>query len=300
MPESREQLPSGYVSLEEAARWAGRSVRTVQRWIEEGRVETIPHPADRRRRLVSTAGIERMSLHPYEGPQDLTEERERRITVEREAIMNAAKGVTRYVAIASAALGHPRPELTIEELSGSQFVQDLQLLFNAVNGDAFVPPEDLWQALDRMLATLNTDLLSDRIYVPDDFWKKSLVGRHLARARLLLFRPQTLVSLNEIVEHVGLPRNRVENILRALRAMRIYDPDDERWLYEDSNILAVHVWNRSYPDEPSAHHDTPDAMPEARLGQDIAATVLSPVENRIRLKAARHKYHWDHFRDTRH
>jgi hypothetical protein len=300
MPESPEQLPSGYMPLEDAARWAGRSVRTVQRWIEEGRVETIPHPLDRRRRLVSKAGIERVRLHPFEGPHDLTEERERRTTVEREAIMNTAKGVNRYVTIASAALGHPRHTLTAEELSRSPFVQDLQVLFNAVNGDADVPPEDLSWALDRVLTTLHTDLPRDRIDVPDEFWKNSLVGRHLARARLLLLRARTLVSLNEIVEHVGLPRNRVENILRALRATRIYDPDDERWLYEDSTILAVRHWNRSYPDEPIAQPDTPKATLEAQLGQDIGATGLSPVENRIRLKAVRHKYHWEHFRDTRH
>ena len=299
MTDSTKTIPSGFLPLKEAAKRAGRSVRSVQRWIEEGRVESIQHPADRRQRLVSLAGLEKMH-EQAEAALDLDEERRRQVAIERAAIMEVAKGVSRYVATASGELGDRWREPTDDELSHSRFVRDLQSLFAAVNGEIQDPPAILGPALERVLTALHINPLTGRIQVPDDFWGGSLVGRYLARARLLFFRSETLIGLNDIAERLALPRTRVENLLKVRRADRIYDPDDERWLYKSDEIMAVHYLNTTYRSKRFAGLELPGSAESERPDAAWPALPLLPMENRTRFRAVRRSYQQKHFPNAQH
>jgi hypothetical protein len=299
MRDPAEAIPEGFLPLKDAANRVGRSVRTVQRWIEEGRVEAMQHPVDRRKRLVSVSGLDVVREHA-EATLDLAGDRRRRIAVERSEIMDIARGVARRVATASEELGSPWREPSDDELSGSRFVHDLQDLFAAVNGENQDPPSVLAPALERVLGVLYSNLRTGRIDVPDDFWSSSLVGRHLARARLLFFPSQSLISLNEIVEKLKMPRNRVENILRALMASRMYDPDDERWLYQSDYIIAVRYWNASSRSRRLLIDEGPDLADSEGSDLNGLVTTVLPIESRTRFKAARRRYLARHYLHAQH
>lgn len=284
--------PAGYLPLREAARRAGRSVRTVQRWVEEGRVETIPHPADRRRRLVAIVSldhaVQRAAKSAVE-PVAMQTEHE----VDRAAVLAALRGLAKQAGLSAAGIGimlraHELPD---EELLDSPFADRLQLLVGAVRGTRIEPPEVVQQALADVLLTLYSDPITRRIEVPDGFWIGTLIGRHVARAQLLLRPTAALVSLNEIVVSVGLPRSRVENMLQAIGVERLWDPDDERWLYPRHVITSVRSWDAGLS-PPSEESDELREEPQASQGRtDPAAEEFPPTENRRELRAVRDAYH---------
>ncbi len=51
-------MPRGYIGLEQAAQWVGRSPRTIQRWVQSGSVDSRRDPHDQRRLLVSLTDVE--------------------------------------------------------------------------------------------------------------------------------------------------------------------------------------------------------------------------------------------------
>ena len=107
------------------------------------------------------------------------------------------------------------------------------------------------------------------------------------------------MSLNEIVATVGIPRARVENILQATRAERLYDPDESRWLYPRDAIAAVQSWE-SDPNSASRENAATDEEPQTSQARtDPAPLEFPPTENRRELRAVRDAYHGRHVRLAR-
>jgi hypothetical protein len=289
--------PVGFVSLAEAAKRAGCSVRTVLRWVEQGLVETASHPTNRRRRLVSLADLEHMTRHRT-NPEEEAAAREAREAADRAAIVTTVRGVYQQAALAGEGIGFRLHELTDEQLAASPVAYRLSLLVGAVRGDASKPPEDLQDALDEVLQALYFDPVTLRTDVPDAFWSDSLIGRHLARAKLLLHPPADLVSLNQIASIVGLPRDHVANIVQALQVERFFDPDEQRWFYPRAVIDAIRTWD--------VRRATTSAMGGGRV--EKVSTELPPLErtiqassateNRRDLRVVRKTYHKLHFSDA--
>jgi hypothetical protein len=287
-----------YLSLSEAAERAGRTVRTIQRWIEEGLVGTVQHPTDRRRRLVATASLD----HAVERLTDGTGAPMASLTVhevDQAAVLAAVQGLFWQVMQSAAGVGIRPTDLPDEDLLDSPFADRLWILVGVVRGTCDETPDVIQQALTDVLLTLYSDPITRRVEVPDEFWSATLIGRHVARAQLLLCPTTGLVSVNEIVATLGIPRARVENILQAIGAERLYDPDESRWLYPRDAIAAVSSWE-SDPNSASKERAAADKKPQAsHTKTDPVPPEFPPTENRRELKAIRDAYHRRHFRAPR-
>jgi hypothetical protein len=290
--------PGEYLSLSEAAQRAGRSLRTIQLWIEEGLVGTVPHPTDRRRRLVATISldraVERLTKRQTVPMASLMEQ-----DVDRSAVLAAVQGLSWQAGLSAAGVGIRLTGRPDEDLLDSPFADRLWSLISTVRGTLDEPPAVIQQALADVLMTLYSDPITRHVNVPDEFWSATLIGRHVARAQLLLHPTGGLVSLNEIVATVGIPRGRVENILQAIKAERLYDPDESRWLYPSDAIAAVQSWERD-PNSASTVSAATDEEPQASQERsDPAPLEFPPTENRRELRAVRDAYHRRHFRSAR-
>ena len=287
-------VPPGYLPLGEAAQRAGKSVRTVLRWIEEGRVATAQHPAQHRRRLVEIASLDR-AAHAVPEPTTTTAtptEHE----VDHEAVLAAVRGLSQQTGLTAAGVGIRLHEVPDEELLQSPFATWLWVLINAVRGKTVEPPETIQQAITNVLRTAYTDPFTGRVVVADEFWRSTLIGRHMARAQLLLHPARDLVSLRQIVGSVGLPRLRVANTLEAIGAERLYDPDEGRWVYPRHVITAVQSREANQAAATLESAEVPGDH-QARHSQSFPATVDTPsVENRVRIRAVRDAYHRRYFR----
>jgi excisionase family DNA binding protein len=282
------ETPSGYVSLDEAAKRTGRSVRTVQRWIERGRLESIEHPSDRRYRLVSSASLDRLT--DKEAAQHARPRESGGWTAaDTAAIEEVVQGLHNHLLLLANELDLPIQEED-RALLWSSLGRRLQVLIAAVRGADAPAPDRLHEHLTVVLRVLFTDPVSGEIRVPNEFWRSSILGRHLARATLLIQPARDLVNFNEILDAVDLPRVRVENILRAIGTKRFYDPDDDRWLYPREVIAAVQAW-------------TPEALDASLLERhdpSHSAAGSSPpqpraAEHRKDMKAIRHAYQERYF-----
>jgi hypothetical protein len=293
-----EGAPGEFLSLSEAARRAGRSLRTIQLWIEEGLVGTVPHPTDRRRRLVATASLDR-AVERLAERDTVPIAAMMAYDVDHAAVLAAVQGLSWRAGQSAEGAGIRLTGRPDEDLLKSPFADWLWILISTVRGTLDEHPAVIQQALTDVLMTLYSDPITRHIVVPDEFWSATLIGRHVGRARLLLHPTTGLVSLNEIVATVGIPRGRVENILQAIRAERLYDPDESRWLYPRDAIAAVQSWE-SDPNSASTESAATDEEPQASQARtDPAPLEFSPTENRRELRAVRDAYHRRHFRSAR-
>ena len=282
------------MSLSEAARRSGRSVRTLQRWIEEGLLESLRHPADRRRRLVSIAGLDRVGEQLAE-PAEAPTKADRRLDADRQAVSEAARRLYQQTSTTAAELGVVFEDLSDDMLAETPFAQQLWILIDAVRGYTSEPPDAIRDALERVVVTLFSDPMTRNPVVPDRFWSGSLIGRHAARAKLLLYSPTTVVSLNEIVETTGLPRRRVENILRDLAVERIYDPDEARGLYPSEVINAVRSWTADHSMASEQSFEVSEDRQGEQPGIGVAFSKHLLAESRTQIKAVRTEYHRQFF-----
>src|SRR5829696_7159713 len=116
--------PGKYLSLSEAAQRSGRSLRTIQLWIEEGRVGAVPHPTDRRRRLVATTSLdramERLAKRDAVPMPSLMEH-----DVDRAAVLAAVQGLAWHAGLSAAGVGMRLPGPPDEDLLDSPFANRL-------------------------------------------------------------------------------------------------------------------------------------------------------------------------------
>lgn len=298
MSKERLGVPPGFVSLQEAAKRSDCSVRTVLRWIEAGLVESQPHPADRRRRIVSLASLMRVSkgarnVSPYEW-NDPDWER----AVDNNAVADVVMNVEHHIFFVVGELGRTMSpgdgDAHRDEDARSSFARKLSLLVDTVRGFADPNPEMLKDALHDVMRVLWTDPVTREVRVPDAFWSGSLIGRHLARARLLLIAEEELANFNEILEATRLPRRRVENILTALETERFYDPDEDRWLYPRAAITAIRRWTPDHTEIPKMGSHTPREWHVGRSLIDPTPAEDPYLENKGAVKIARNEYQRRH------
>jgi hypothetical protein len=267
-------------------------VRTVLRWIEAGRVAAAQHPAHPGRRLVEIASLDRAVQAKPEPLKKTAASLEHE--VDFEAVLAAVRGLYRQRELVAAGIGIGEQEVPEEELLACPFASGLWTLVNAVRGNDVSPPEMIEQAITKVLRSLYTDPITGRVLVPDAFWRSTLIGRHVARAKLLLYPASDLVSLRQVAGSVGLHRDRVENILEAIGSERMFDPDEGRWLYPRDVIAAVQSWDASKPmQRPAA--DIAEDQQDRQSRADPAPVDFPSAENRRLLRAVRDAYHRRYF-----
>jgi hypothetical protein len=289
----------GFVSPTEAARRVGRSVRTVERWVQDGLVDTIPHPTDRRRKLLSVASLERMIGLSPETTAAAQAAGDTVKVADRAAIAAVVRGLNRRLVTSGRAIGLDIPNLPEERLMGSALAHDLILLVDNVRGEYSDPPGVIQTRLRLALEVLFADPVTGTLAVPDGFWSDGVVGRHLARAQLMMHPPGSLVSLTEITTELGIPRRRAETILERLGTERAFDPDGRRWLYPRDVIDAARVWEASTvgtPPVPTA--EATDEVPTQGQAEPPAPG-STPPENRRDFRLVRTAYHRRYFPHAR-
>jgi hypothetical protein len=295
MSNRSEPGAGGFVTPAEAARRVGRSARTVERWVQEGLVDTIPHPTDRRRKLLSVASLDRMIGLSPETAAAARAAAEAVAAADQAAIAAVVRGLNRRLIGSGRTIGVAVPDLPDEHLLETELARDLTALVQNVRGEYSDPPGSIQARLHGVLEALYGDPVAGKVAVPDGFWSEGVVGRHLARAQLLMHPPGSLVTLTEVTTALGVPRRRAETILERLGAARAWDPDGRRWLYPRDAIEAARAWEAGTTGTEAAPSDetTGEATFETATGQSVSSP--APPEKRRDVKLVRAAYHARYF-----
>lgn len=207
------------ISIREAAQRFGVSRRTVERWIRDGRLTSIPSLRDARRRLVDPVAVQclvdemskRTTKRTVLGGDD-----ERAPTNEDQFASERALATRYHQAIDAMLMRfygqhqrlisrlHPdaHVELSLEELRKGPLGHDLGRLAAYALGRVHDPSNLVLAAVESVLQALFWPAAAEDITIPRSFWDTDL-GKMLNRAKLRAYRPNDLISVDDAAKLFG-------------------------------------------------------------------------------------------------
>ncbi len=246
-------MPRGYIGLEQAAQRVGRSPRTIQRWVQSGSVDSRRDPHDQRRLLVSLTDVEAVAsglpLTELEA-EELARAEERRREADRIVCDLALLSTQSYQLTLGIELNSSSVERPLDELRAAPLGRKLDYICAVARGDLQDPPDRVAEVVDSVLQTLFWTPGVRKPRIPFHFWRRSLLGREIARARILTYPPGRLVSLGDAAKELELPAERVKGLLEALQLDYFYDLDSGAgWVIPPESMAALREWNRGDADD---------------------------------------------------
>ncbi len=246
-------MPGGYIGLEEAAQRADRSPRTVQRWVRSGLVTAERDPNDQRRLLVNLAEVEAAASGQLVAELDadqLARAEERRREADRIVCDLALLSAQSYQLTLGTELNGPSTERPLDELRMTPLGRKLDFICAVARGDLQDPPTRVTEVVDSVLQTLFWTPGMRKPRIPFHFWRRSLLGREIARARILTYPPGHLVPLRDAAKELDMTTERVKGLLEALQLDYFYDPDSGvSWVMPPASLAALREWNRGDEDD---------------------------------------------------
>lgn len=246
-------MRGGYVGLEQAARRAGRSPRTIQRWVQSGLVASERDPNDQRRLLVSLAEVEAVAsgqpLTDFDA-HELAEAEERRREADRTVCDLALQSAQSYQQALGIELNGPSVAHSLEELRTTPLGRKLDYVCAVARGDLQDPPDRMAEVVESVLQTLFWTPGMRKPHIPFHFWRRSLLGREIARVRILTYSPGHLVQLRDAAKELEMTAERVRGLLEALQLDYFHDPDSAAgWVMPPESMAALREWNRGDADD---------------------------------------------------
>ncbi len=252
-------MADGYVGLEEAAQRAERSPRTIQRWVRSGLVTAERDRNDQRRLLVNLAEVKaaasRQPVTELEA-DELVRAEERRREADRMVCDLALLRAQSYQLTLGIELNGPSTERPLDELRTTPLGRKLDYICAVARGDLQDPPDRVAKVVDSVLQTLFWTPGVRKPRIPIHFWRGSLLGREIARARVLTYPPGRLVQLRDAAKELDTTPERIKDLLETLQLDYFYDPDLEApswvipWVIPPDSMTALQKeWNRGDEEE---------------------------------------------------
>lgn len=246
-------MPRGYIGLEQAAQRVGRSPRTIQRWIQSGSVASRRDPHDQRRLLVSLTDVEAVAsglpLTELEA-EELARAEERRREAGRIVCDLALLSAQSYQLTLGIELNGSSAGLPLDELRSTPLGRKLDYICAIARGELQDPPDRVAEVVDSVLRVLFWTPGVRKPWIPFHFWRRSLLGREIARARCLTYPPGRLVSFHDAAKELEWPADRVRGLLEALELDYFYDPDSGAgWVMPPASMASLREWSRGDEDD---------------------------------------------------
>lgn len=227
---TRQEYPSGLVSIAEAAARVGLSRRTIERWIRDRRLMAIPSEADRRQRLVELADVgalarrttrSRTPLHAADGDVDTigssdvsSDSSPSPATSRSEPTNDEYQDLVDQVLQLSYSHIHRLVSQTcpwmfepqsLDRLRSAPLGHDLKWLVDVARGETREPKERVLSRIESVLQLLFWPAATDDYVVPRSFWDTTL-GQMLVTAKYRAFDPAELVGIGTAAALLGVTR----------------------------------------------------------------------------------------------
>lgn len=194
---------SQWLKIDEAAKLAGVSRRTIQRWISTGKLSTEVFPRDRRLKLVR---LEEVVSVAQKSPTRRKKRASQPVSTTADVYSEVIDEVLRIVYAHThrfelKLFGDDRP-LNLEALRAGPLGRDLRKLAALARGDVREEREIVLERIETVLQLLFWPPMADDYTVPRTFWDTP-IGRIMSMAKYRAFEPSDLTSIGRAAERLA-------------------------------------------------------------------------------------------------
>ncbi|MDP9367980.1 MAG: hypothetical protein M3Q03_06850 [Chloroflexota bacterium] len=198
--------------------------------------------------------------------EELAAAEERRREADRTVCDLALLRAQSYQQTLGIELNGPSVTRSLDELRTTPLGRKLDYVCAVARGDLQDPPDRVADVVNSVLQALFWTPGMRKPRIPFDFWRRSFLGREIARAKILTYAPDHLVELRDAAKELEMSSEQVKGLLEGLQLDYFFDPDSAiSWVIPPESMGAIRRWKRDIEGE---EEEIPDYVYEFFAKQD--------------------------------